>query len=208
MSGARIARPHGLRATALAALLVAAVLPASAPAAEEAGAIPPSGSAGARLFQSWEIAGSGGVLLPIGDLADILDPAPLAGFRAVTSYYGSWRAFGTFSAARLDGPRSPAAVGLASLAAGLEWRPRSAWAPAAGGGLGLHYVRALESLPRETYYFLSDGETEFGLRSHLRWGFSMSSSLALEAGASWDLLFTGPDYSNLAAFQVGIAWTP
>jgi hypothetical protein len=208
MSGARIPVRPGLRAAALAAILIAAFPPGPAAAAGETGALPPSAPAGARLFQSWEFAGSGGVLLPLGGLADVLDPAPLAGFRAVTSYYGSWRAFGTFSAARLDGPRSPAAVGLASLAAGLEWRPSSAWAPAAGGGLGLHYVRALESIPGETYYFLSDGETEFGLRGHLRWGLAMSSSLALEAGASWDLLFTGPEYSHLAAFLVGIAWTP
>lgn len=194
MKRPRPARPAGLRAPALAALLIAALLPGSATPA--------------RLFEWWEFAGGGGVLLPLGDLAEVLDPAPLAGFRAATSYYGSWRAFGTLSAARLDGARSPAAVGLASAAAGLEWRPPVPWAPAAGGGLGLHYVRALESIPGETYYFLSDGETEFGLRSHLRWGFAMSASLALEAGASWDLLFTGPEYSHLASFQAGIAWTP
>jgi hypothetical protein len=189
-------------------LLAAAALLGAARATEETARLPGPAAGGARLFEWWEFAGSGGVLFPLGETAEFLDPAPLAGFRAVTSYYGSWRAYGAISAARLDGSRSPAAVGYASAAAGLEWRPSMPWAPAAGGGLGLHYVRALEAIPGETYYFLSDGETEFGLRGHIRWGLPVSSSLDLEAGASWDLLFTGPEYSHLASIRLGIAWKP
>jgi hypothetical protein len=202
-----------MRAALAAAILLAAAMAAASPAAGDAGRETlglPKGEAsgGAVLFETWELSAEAGDQSPMRDLAGVLDAAAMGGLRAATSYYGAWRAFGTMSMARLDGPRSPAAVGFAALVSGLEWRPPSAWAPALGGGLGLYYARALERVPGEEYYFLNDGETEFGMRGSLRWGLPVGASLRLEAGAGWDLLFTGPEYSHLASLHMGVAWTP
>lgn len=164
---------------------------------------------GARLFETLELSLESGILLPLGDLADILDPAPLAGFRLATSYYGDWRATASLAGAHLDGPGSPAAVGFAAAAAGLEWKGGPAWAPAAGTGLGLYYARAT-GVDRNhgEYLFLEDGESEFGMQASLRWGRSLGGSVGVETGLRWDLMLTAPEYSHMASWQVGVRWTP
>lgn len=164
---------------------------------------------GARLFETWEAALEGGVLAPVGDLAEVLDPAPLLGLRATTSYYRAWRAVATLSGALLDGPDSPVPVAWIAGAAGLEWRPPRPWIPSPGAALSLYYVRATEDRgPGEEYLFLDDGESEFGIQSGLRWRLPLSRKLGIEAGIRWDLMFTRPSLSHAASASAGAAWTP
>lgn len=164
--------------------------------------------AGARLFLTWDLEADAGVLFPAGRLAEVLDPAPSLGIRLVSSYYGPWRAWASLDLARLDGAASPAAVGMATGAAGLLWKPASAWIPSPGFGLAYHYVRALEKDdPADEYLFLEDGESEFGSRAALRWSVPFGKRVALLAGARWDMMFTAPDYGHAFAIHLGAAWT-
>ncbi len=171
---------------------------------------PPAGrkpGSGARLFETWEAALEGGLLTPVGDLADFLEPAPLLGLRATTSYYRAWRAAASLSGALLDGPGSPVPVAWIAGAAGLEWRSPRPWIPAPGAALSLYYVRATESAgPDEGYFFLEDGESEFGFQAGLRWHLPLSRQLGLEAGIRWDVMFTRPSSSHAASAAVGAAW--
>lgn len=162
---------------------------------------------GARLFETLELAVQAGLWTPVGGLADIVDPAPLFGIRFTSSYYGSWRAYGDLSGARLTGPPLAPSLAFATGSAGLEWRCRSPWIPWAGLGLSLNYVRALETdLDEETYLFLADGESEFGMQASLRWGLPMGRKARLEAGGRWDLMFTEPRYGHGAALLLGVSW--
>lgn len=187
---------------AAAALFVAGILAAlEAPRAGGAGA-----GAGARPFETWEAGLEGGWLMPLGDLAEVLDPAPLLGFRAATSYYGDWRATAGVSGARLDGAGSPVPVAFVAGAAGLEWRSRRPWIPAPGAALALYYVRATRDT--DEYLFLDDGESEFGFQGGLRWRVPLARRAGLDAGVRWDMMFTRPDYSHAAAATAGVTWTP
>lgn len=187
--------------SALAALATALLLGSTPLRGETPGALPMG------PFKAWETALETGILLPQGDLADVLAPAPLAGARLSTSYYGRWRAVGALSYTRLDGPDSPASVDYVAAAAGLAWRAPRPWIPGVESALVLHYVRAAEVDPsHQGYLFLEDGESEFGTRAGLLWEAPFGASLRCMAGARWDLLFTGPEYSHLATLLLGVAW--
>lgn len=181
-------------------MFAAALLLAGAP---RAGA-----GTGARLFETWEAAVEGGLLAPVGDLAEVLDPAPLLGLRLTTSYFRAWRASATLSGSLLDGPESPVPVAWIAGAAGLEWQSPRPWIPAPGAALALYYVRATEDGgPGEGYLFLEDGESEFGFQAGLRWRLPASRRLGIEAGIRWDLMFTRPSLSHAASAAIGAAWT-
>lgn len=203
-----------------AALAVASVVRAAAEEASgDPGPGPVAGSpdssggrdpgSGARLFETLEISVEGGILVPQGDLAEVLDAAPLPGIRLTTSYYGNWRAWASMAGARLDGPESPVAVGWLASVAGLEYRHGPAWIPALGAGLGLYYIRGLEEAGEEGggYLFLEDGESEFGMQGSLRWTRRLGKVLGLHAGIRFDLMFTAPRYSRAAALNLGASWT-
>lgn len=170
--------------------------------------VPAETSPGARLFETWEIGLDAGILFPAGGLADVLDPAPVLGFRLLSSYYGPWRAWASIDMARLDGDASPASVGMASGASGLAWQPSQPWIPSPGIGLAYHYVRALRKrAAADEYLFLEDGESEFGMRAALRWSLPALRSLSLSAGARWEAMFTAPEYGHAFAIHLGAAWT-
>lgn len=175
---------------------------------DPAAAGPPRAATGARLFETWDLGVDAGVLVPAGPLARVLDPAPQLGFRLLSSYYGPWRAWASIDLARLDGAASPVAVGMATGTAGLAWQPPSAWIPSPGIGLAYHYARALGKADgADEYLFLEDGESEFGSRTSLRWGFPLGKRLALSAGARWEAMFTAPEYGHAFAIHLGAAWT-
>lgn len=192
------------------ALALAALLGTADPAQSTPSA-PPT-PRGARLFETVELAAQAGLWTPTGGLADIVDPAPLFGARLTSSYYGSWRAFGDLSGAHLAGPARAPSLLFAAGTAGLEWRAATAWIPSPGLGLTLNYVRMLEAggageTPgAETYLFLEDGESEFGMQASLRWGLPLGSKARLEAGGRWELMFTEPRYGQAAALLLGGAW--
>jgi hypothetical protein len=179
--------------------------PAEASPGDSTPARPPRG---ARLFETLEFAGEAGILVPLGDLADLLDPAPLLGARFTTSYYRSWKAYASLSASRVENAPNQAAIALAIAAAGLEARPGPAWIPNPGLGLSLAYIRILSrDEGQDEYLFMDDGESEFGLQGSLRWIVPLGSRLSLQAGGRWDLMFTGPEYSHAASALVGASGT-
>lgn len=206
-----------------AALAAASVARAATAATEDASGDPGPGpvaespdssgsrdpGSGARLFETLEFSVEGGILVPQGDLAEVLDAAPLPGIRLTTSYYGNWRAWASMAGARLDGPGSPVAVGWLASAAGLEYHHGPAWIPALGAGIGLYYIRGLEEAGEEGggYLFLEDGESEFGMQGSLRWTRRLGRVLGLHAGIRWDLMFTAPSYSRAVALNLGASWT-
>lgn len=190
--------------------------PASGPVVAEpldsAGSSGSSGSRdprrGARLFETLEIAIEGGMLLPQGELGEILEASPLPAIRLTTSYYGNWGAWASMAGTRLDGPGSPVAVGWLASVAGLEYRHGPAWIPAVGAGIGLYYVRSLEAGEEGSgYLFLQDGESEFGMQGSLRWTRRLGRALGLHAGIRFDLMFTAPRYSRATALNLGASWT-
>lgn len=163
---------------------------------------------GARLFETLEISIEGGMLAPLGDLAEVLDASPLPGIRLTTSYYGNWSAWASMAGTRLDGPGSPVAVGWLASVAGLEYRHGPVWVPALGAGIGLYYVRSLEAGKQGGgYLFLEDGESEFGMQGSLRWTRRLGRALGLHAGVRFDLMFTSPRYSRATALNLGASWT-
>lgn len=183
--------------------------PAPGDAAGKDGAPGDTSRTGARLFETWEAAAEGGVLMPLGDLSDVLDPALLAGLRLTTSYYRDWQAVASLSGALLDGPDSPVAVAWAAGSGGLEWREGRAWIPALGLALALYYIHAVGADNREEeYLFLEDGESEFGIQGTCRWLLPLARKAGLQIGIRWDMMFTRPDYTHAAAAVAGIAWTP
>lgn len=192
------------------AAILFALLPAETswaePAKDSVTAAPRSG--GARMFETLELAGEAGIFFPLGRLRDVLDPAPMAGLRATTSYYGNWRATAGLSAVLLEGPGSPASVALALAAAGLEWRGGPVWIPKPALALGLAYVRTVEKAEENgDYLFMDDGESEFGIQSSLLWMVPFGSGFQARAGARWDMMFTSPVYSHAASILAGTSWT-
>lgn len=165
----------------------------------------PKRNPGARLFQSWELAGEGGIYMPMGRLGDIIDPAPVAGLRMATSYYGDWRAVAGISGGVLAGPGTD--VALAVAAAGLEWRTGPSWLPKPGLGISLTYVRSTGEKEEEVeYLFMDDGESEFGIQSSLQWIIPAGPSLRIRAGGRYDMTFTEPVYSHALSFAAGAGW--
>lgn len=162
---------------------------------------------GARLFQSFEVSGEAFWFLPVGDLADRIDPAPLLGARFATSYYGAWRAVAGLSAGVVEAREEAFPIVLAIAAAGLEWRPGPAYLPKPGLGLSLNYIRARDRDKGEVeYLFMDDGESEFGLQGSLRWSLPLRGRLRVEAGGRWDLMFTEPSLSHGASGLLGAAY--
>lgn|GEM_PF-3137794 len=162
----------------------------------------------ADILQSPGLEASLGWMAPRGTLSGALDPAPQAGFRLTTSYYGDWRAHGQFRFGRLDGSETLASAYLAQAGAGLQWQsPASWWWPALGAGLGLYYVRVDEKKPPDgPYLFLEDGESEFGFYPFAAWRRPLAGSLYAHWGMQWDVIWSEPDTGHLLSFHAGLGW--
>lgn len=173
-------------------------------------ACPASLRAQADILHDPEVEASLGWLAPAGNLAGKLDPAPQAGLRLTTSYFGNWRAHGQFRFCRLDGNDVLASVYLAQAGTGLQWQsPASPWLPALGMGLGLYYVRIDAKKPWvDRFLFLEEGESEFGFYPFLAWSRRLSKSWRLQWGCQWDVVWSEPEYEHLPSFHLGLGWRP
>lgn len=164
----------------------------------------------ADILHDPELVASLGLLMPAGSLAGKLDPAPQAGLRLTTSYFGNWRAHGQFRFCRLDGSDVLASAFLAQAGTGLQWQsPVSPWLPALGMGLGLYYVRIDEKKPGVDHYlFLEEGESEFGFYPFLAWSRRLSHSWHLHWGFHWDVIWSEPESGHLPSLHAGLGWRP
>jgi hypothetical protein len=166
-------------------------------------AAPASGRS--ELFRSLSFEASGGIMLPQGNLDEVLEPAPSGTARVSTTYYHAFHAhaFLAYAAVEAAGMSlSFQAVGL-----GLEWAGLPAWLPRPLAGVAMYAARLpISEDPENRFPLLHGGESEFGAYPGLRWEWAVGGAWSLSASARWDVIFTHPEPSHLLSLQWGAGW--
>jgi hypothetical protein len=167
----------------------------------------PAVHAGTDLFKAFACEARLSYLAPAGNLADALRPAPGAGLRVATPYYGRSDAFLFLDIAGTEARSGSIPVRFGAVGLGLEWTGLPAYLPRPGAGAAMYEARIrAEDDPDGRFPFLHGGEAEFGSFASLRWERPLGRSALLSASARWDVIFTLPEYSQFFSASVGAGW--
>jgi hypothetical protein len=159
------------------------------------------------LFKSFAYEAHAAYFVPAGNLDGALAPAPGAGLRVATPYYGSTSAFLFLDITRFRTRDAQIPVLFGAGGLGLEWEGLPVYLPRPGAGAAMYEARiAAEDDPGHRYPFLQGGEAEFGVFAGLRWETPLLRSAFLSASARWDGVFTLPETTHIVSAAVGAGW--
>lgn len=158
------------------------------------------------LFRRIELEALLGAVVPAGDLRSRLDPGPSAGARMITSYWGSWRAYGSLLWAQVGASGEFQRIDLLQFGAGFARESRSLALPGPRLGLVASEVRGERVSGEGERLQLESGEMEFGLDAGLLWHFVRGARFQARAGLDWCIVLSEPRWTHLPGLHLGAGW--